>query len=418
MSDDAPGLKIRTNKDGSRSGYWIAANCSRRAKGFPTPAIRLHAPETEWPALCRKYRDELLAWIAEQAEPAAPRRFTGTVASLIDMYTGHDLSPYFKVKASTRAKYDWEHQELRRAVGARALAKITGVDFLRWADNFSKPAAGTTARRVARGHGIMSAVRRIMGWGVVLGLPHTVRLNQVLAEMEFEGIAPRTALFTFEMAQAVIDRAHEVDRPSIALAQALQFETAMRQIDVIGEWVVDLRSTSGIRNTSKNTKQPKRWESGLLWSHIDEQMILRKLISKTARRSRVVGEYDLKKFPLALAELARVPAERRMGPVIINEETGLPYTGTVFRDVWRQIATDAGVPPHVQNRDSRSGGITETTDSGAPLEDARHLATHRNIATTARYSRPTLTKIGRVAELRTIHRQNTVRTPKPSDGND
>lgn len=406
MSEDAPGLKIRTNKNGTRSGYWVAANCSRKAKHFPDQTIRLHGPEEGWPELCRQYRDQLIAWIEEQHQPAVNRRFNGTFSSLIDQYVGHELSPYFKVKPSTRSKYDWEHKQLRQTVGARALAKITGVDFIRWADNFSAPAKGKERRRVARSHDLMSAVRRVMGWGTVLELPHAARLNQLLGEMEFEGVAPRTALFTYEMAKAIIERANAVGRPSIALAQALQFELALRQIDVIGEWVVDLTSTSGIRNNSKNTKHSKRWESGLLWSHIDQELVLRKLISKTARRSRVVGEYDLKGFPLVMAELSRVPVDKRMGPVVVNEETALPYTGTVFRDVWRAIAKDAGVPANVQNRDSRSGGITETTDAGAPLEDARHLATHKNLSTTARYSRGTLQKNGRVAELRSLHRQS------------
>jgi hypothetical protein len=40
------------------------------------------------------------------------------------------------------------------------------------------------------------------------------------------------------------------------------------------------------------------------------------------------------------------------GPVIINENTGKPYLTHQFRRVWREIATEAGVPPNIMNRDS------------------------------------------------------------------
>ena len=36
---------------------------------------------------------------------------------------------------------------------------------------------------------------------------------------------------------AIVEKAHEMRRDSIALAQAIQFETGLSQKDVIGEWV-------------------------------------------------------------------------------------------------------------------------------------------------------------------------------------
>lgn len=400
------GLKARTNKSGVKTAYWVAANCSRKAKHYPRPVVRLHGPEATWGEACRALREDLLLWIAEQAEPARPLRFDGTWGGLIDQYTGHEMSPYHNVKASTKARYDWELKAIRLAVGRRLLSKTTGIDLMRWERNFGAPNPGSEKRKVARAHDLMSSVRKITSWGKVLELPHCARLHAILEELEFEGVAGRTALFTYDHAKAVIDRAHAVGRPSVALAQALQFDTMLRQIDVIGEWVVDLASTSGIRNRVKNARSPKRWETGLTWGHIDHEMILRKLVSKTARKTRAIAEIDLKKYPMTMAELGRVAPDRRMGPVVINEETGLPYTYGTFYDVWRSIANEAGVPPQVQNRDSRSGGITEGTDAGATLEMVRHTATHKNPATTARYSRSTLTKTGEVADMRMRHRQS------------
>jgi hypothetical protein len=64
----------------------------------------------------------------------------------------------------------------------------------------------------------------------------------------------------------------------------------------------------------------------------------------------------------------------------------------------------AGIPAEVWNRDSRAGGVTEGSDSGADIEHLRHHANHSNIQTTGRYNRNTLTKTRNVAQLRVAHR--------------
>ena len=72
---------------------------------------------------------------------------------------------------------------------------------------------------------------------------------------------------------------------------------------------------------------------------------------------------------------------------------------------WRTVARAAGIPDDVLNRDSRAGGVTEGSDAGADLEHLRHHASHSSSATTARYSRKTLTKTRAVARLRVAHRE-------------
>jgi hypothetical protein len=70
------------------------------------------------------------------------------------------------------------------------------------------------------------------------------------------------------------------------------------------------------------------------------------------------------------------------------------------------VARAAGIPDNVLNRDSRAGGVTEGSDAGADLEHLRHHASHSSVATTARYSRRTLTKTRAVARLRVAHRED------------
>jgi hypothetical protein len=112
-----------------------------------------------------------------------------------------------------------------------------------------------------------------------------------------------------------------------------------------------------------------------------------------------------KKMPLVMAELERIPMDKRVGPLIVNEYTGLPYTDDVYREHWREAADDAGVPKSIQNRDSRAGGITEATDAEAGLGLVRHSSTHKNPRMTARYSNNTLAKTSRVADMRVAARK-------------
>jgi hypothetical protein len=396
VSDDRPGLKIVHRRNGRRAAYWSAANVSRQAKDYPIKTVPLsHLPEEQWGAECRRLTGDLKLWLAGLMEAEAKLEFDGSIGSLLKHFQRHELSPYRNVKYNTQAKYDHTIKIVTGAVGERKLKKLSGLDFVRWEKEFQAPATKGGPRRVQRGHECMSMIRMAMRWGAVAGLPYANGLADILLKMEFEELPPREDMVTYDMAVALIAEAHEVGRPSIALAQALQFELTLRQKDVIGEWVPDMTG-GGIRNTSINSLNNKRWDNGLTWSHIDQDMILKK---RTTKR-KVPAEFDLKLYPLVMAEIGKVPADRRVGPMIINEETGLPYTGTVFRDRWRELARAVGIPDTVQNRDSRAGGLTEATDAGADLEHARHHATHRHVATTARYSRPTLKKTSAVARLR------------------
>ena len=143
-----------------------------------------------------------------------------------------------------------------------------------------------------------------------------------------------------------------------------------------------------------------RWANGLLWQHIRDYV----LVKDTTKTGQEAG-IDFKLYPLALAELQRVPPDQRVGPVIKNSRTRQPFKERRFQKNWRAVARSAGIPDDVLNRDSRAGGVTEGSDAGADLEHLRHHASHSSSATTARYSRKTLTKTRAVARLRVAHRE-------------
>lgn len=78
--DKARGLKIRTKSDGTKVGYWVAAQCSRRASAYPDRTRRLVGPESSWADQCRNYTEDLKSWLAANAKKA-PRK-KGTMSSV------------------------------------------------------------------------------------------------------------------------------------------------------------------------------------------------------------------------------------------------------------------------------------------------------------------------------------------------
>jgi hypothetical protein len=174
----------------------------------------------------------------------------------------------------------------------------------------------------------------------VLGDPGCERLSIVMHKMRFKMAEPRKQRLTAEQASAVRRMAHKMKLPSIALAQALQFDCKLPQKDVIGEWV-PLSEPGASDVIHKGLK----WVRGLRWNTIDENLIL--------RLGRV--EFDLKLAPMVLEELTtwgERPTDGR--PIIVREVDGFPYASHEFRRQWRQIARAAGMPDTVYNMDSRA----------------------------------------------------------------
>lgn len=399
-ASDAPGLKPRKRADGSVVWYWVAANCSRKAGSYPLKTVRLADQSPAGHAArvlqCQQLHMELQLWLNDMD----PNRvfdktgFDGTVAALIRYYREHPNSPYRELKYNTQAIYDQHLNTLRDVVGKRRLGSLTGVDFLAWYKNFSTDAHGDE-KLISTAHKLMNMFRIAVSWGVVLELPQCSRLREILSEMRFSKPAPRTVFLNFEQATAIIEKAHDMGFPSIALAQALQFELTLRQKDVIGEWL-----PGGAEGNGAIVAAGRRWANGLLWSHIGADGVLRKITTKTGAEA----VFEISRYPLVVQELERW-AGRKVGPMILDERSGLPYRNERFSKRWRDVATAAGVPRDVFNMDSRAGGITEATDAGASIEAVRHHATHRDARTTMRYSRQTLTKTAAVADIRTAGRK-------------
>ncbi|MBB2832381.1 UNVERIFIED_ORG: hypothetical protein GGD51_002510 [Rhizobium esperanzae] len=394
---DAPGLKRKRNKDGSFREYW-EARADLVKRGYRPSSVRLHYPvtpegRTQLAARCRILQAEMLAWAAN-GEHAAPG-YDGTLKSLSRLYQTNPDSPFHSLKYNSRENVLKSLIIIEATVGARNVGKLLGPDFKRWHGQWGEPKAPGKPHRPWRAKHAIDAVRQLISYGVTLGFDDCFRADTILGKIRFKTPPARTSVMTAEHVAAIRVTAHAEGFPSIALATVLQFELTMRQKDVVGEWEPGASADDG-GITYKDT----RWVNGLVWSDIGHDMILRKIHTKTG----FPVEHDLKLHPAAIEEIDRVPPEKRVGPLIISEATGVPYKNRKFTERWRKVADKAGIPRTIWNMDARAGAITEAYDLGAAETDVMKSAGHKNRQTSARYNRGTIKQTSRVAEMRLAKR--------------
>lgn len=407
-SPDTPGLSWRPRK-GGLAAYWIARPLSVK-QGFLPAIVRIHFDPADplhmshIAARCRDLQGQMLTWSAENRFPDHDV-YDGTLRSLIRRYQTDAESPYRELRPRTQGFYDYGLALLDKNVGGSDIAEVTGPDVRRWYKKLKEPAPLTDAQkkrgitenpeRVRRAYAAIQMLRVVVNYGRSLKLSECRDLGDALSAMEFKGVQRRETRITHAQVCAFRKAAHEAGRPSMALGITLQFDLGMRQRDVIGEWLPDTSpGAEGI------VDHGLRWGDGLAFSHI-VGTVLRKRTSKTGK----VVEHDLAQLTDTLAELERIPPLRRIGPLVLNEETGLPYKRRVYTKWFRTIAREAGIPDEVWSMDARAGAVTEALDAGAQPLDVMNAAGHTQLSTTQGYDRTTLKKTARVAQLRVASRK-------------
>lgn len=404
-SSDAPGLKWRNRKT-ERVAYWVARHDLVR-KGFRPSSVRVHFDPADplhllhIAARCRDLQGQMLSWSGEARFPSR-NVYDGSLRSLIRRYQTDEMSPYRDLRPRSQEFYDYGLKLLDENVGEVTIAEVSGPDVRRWYRKFQEPAKIGGPERTRRAYGAIQMLRVVINYGRSLKLAECRDLADALSAMEFQGARRRETRITHTQVTAFRAVAHEMGRPSMALGITLQFDLGMRQRDVIGEWLTDaMPGADGV------TDHGLRWSDGLAFSHISGT-VLRKRTSKTGK----VVEHDLAQLPDTLAELERIPPARRIGPLVLNEETGLPYKRRIYAKWFRVIARAAGIPDNVWSMDARAGAVTEALDAGAQPLDVMNAAGHTQLSTTQGYDRSMVKKTARVAQLRVASRDKI----KASDG--
>ena len=324
---------------------------------------------------------DVIVWTG-RSEPDAPvvdaRVEPGHVGprlrDVIDAYQTDPLSSFHKQRFHVRQNHAGMLRRIRDQHGAVPIGDITGRVLIEW------HAGWKGADKVAMAHSMIGQLRTVFSFGFThLAEPNCERISQILHRLKFPMAGARTERITADQADAVRTWAHIVGWHSIALAQAIQFELMLRQRDCIGEWIPEDEPGVGIE-----TWNGQKWMRGIVWSEIDDDLVLRHVTSK---RQKPV-EVDLKLSPMVMEELAfldEIPNGAE--PVVINEATGMPWTASEYRRKWRIVARYAGVPDNVFNMDSRSGAISEAFEAGVTPERIQKTATHSDIRMTGRYNR-------------------------------
>jgi hypothetical protein len=281
------------------------------------------------------------------ARNAEQDSFGENVSSLIAQYRTHEGSPYHSLRHASRRNYEIHLRRIDRDLG-HELIKNLDAELIRglygsWAKD------GHLA--IARALAVM--LRGLVSFGARVLKNRDCREVQItMSELQFEGAKPRTEQLTSEQVMAIINKAHEMKLPAVALAQAFQFDCPLTQIDVIGQWVPETEpGDTDIR------KDGAKWLRGLRWSEIDKDYVLRHPMSRDGK----ISPFDLTNAPTVMAELKRIMRDRPLpesGAVIIRKKRGLPYDGDSYREDWRKVANAAGIPKTFRSTDGKAKQAT------------------------------------------------------------
>lgn len=324
-----------------------------------------------------------------------------SIEALVWAYKSDRYSPYARVRECTRNHYDQLCKRLIRDHGDVLVGDINAYTVMAWHQAW----LGPDGSHVPMAHGMLMMLRTVVGFGSVMqGKEECRRLREVLSGLRFPMGKPRTQTLTTKQVLDHCAKAHEAGYHSMALANKIQFSCTFRQKDVIGEW-----NSLEEKGPSILTVGARKWMRGIHWGEVDKNLILR---HTTSKRNKPV-EIDLKLAPMVLQEFALLDDAQVLkgGPIIVREETGLPYTAMQFRRLWRDIARAVGIPDDTKNMDSRAGAITEALSLGARKQAVRKSATHSTEQMTDRYARGDADDIAEVMAVRAKHHEEMSRAP-------
>lgn len=274
--------------------------------------------------------------------------FDGTFSGLIAAYRTHPESAYQKLKHSVRRNYDQAINRLDKEVGSELVADWSAARVQHMHDT-SWAADG----KASMGHSMLAKLRLLCSFGaVVLNSDACIRLSTVIGSMRFDPPPQRKEVLTYQHVRALRATAHtQFNWSSIALAQALKFEISkLRQIDIIGQWVpLSEPGPDDIKTDSE------KWVGGLMWSDIDDNMILRWTYRAARNVEPQLMETNLRRLSMVMEEINGVAPWKRTGPMIICEYSGKPWTNNEFRRKWRIVADAAGIPSNIQMTDGARG---------------------------------------------------------------
>lgn len=261
--------------------------------------------------------------------------YGGTFSGLIAKYQAHEKSPIHQLKHSVRLNYERSLKRLTKDIGDQLVgswnAETVQAFYDRWASD----------NKISTAHGMIAKIRLLCSFGALeLNDEACIRLSTIIGMKRFQPPEGGSLLrLTRDQARAIrITSREHFGWDSISLAAALQFECPkLKQADIIGEWVP-------LSDPAKSDimKGQEKWIRGLRWSDLDDNMVLHRTASGRRDQTKEI-EYSLTRSQMTMEEINRVPLEKRKGPMLVCEFSGLPWTANEFRRKWKIVAEKAGV---------------------------------------------------------------------------
>ncbi|PWT71903.1 MAG: integrase [Chloroflexi bacterium] len=416
---DTPGLKWRKRTTGPPIPYWIAPRQAIKA-GFKIKSWNLsRCPPEDIPGRCQRMYAEALAF-ASKYKASIP--YDGTIASLINLYQVHPDSPFQRLSATSLRTYSGYASRLAKQYGERRIADLTGLDVMRWHKTWRTPhgnnyesagynpipgsrplprsgckSALPRQETVAAAAMALNVLKAALSFGNTCGFRDCAVFRGMISNLRLPAPKPREEAPDAQDVRLAMEAAVALGCPSAALAYALQFETAARQYDIVGQWVPLMAA-----HPSGFIAGGKKW-IGPTWAAIDADMILTLTPSKTERTTGKRVRIDLKLCPMVMEAISTI--ERRAGPLIVDDRTGEPFWARQFERLWGKVRAAAGLRPTLWNRDLRAGGLTEGSMAGASSDDRAKLAGHSQKISQRVYDRDVLVSSSRVNEARAKFRE-------------
>lgn len=367
MEEDAraiPGLR----RQGKRL-IWRATKAAV-AKGYPVKSANLTAHDGNDALLrerCAKLQREMLEWLT--GKQANANDFDGTFGSIFDLYENDPKSSFHRLKDGTKHPYKTYLRMMRAQIGHCFIDRTDGRDVEDWFAEWAKPEKPDQRRMLAKANMALAVLKSALAFAIVCRKPGCADFRGCIPK-RFEQPKPRPFALVAGQVSDARREAQALQQPGAALAYALQFEGAMRQWDVIGQWhpLSDPRPSAIIH-------RGKKW-IGPTWANVDKNLILRWTPTKTEDTTAEEIVIDLRACPMVMEEIELALDGVLSGPLVIDKHTGRPFQPQAFEKVWRAAAKAAKIPPKVWNRDLRKSGSTEARRSGAPIDDIQKIMGH------------------------------------------
>lgn len=180
---------------------------------------------------------------------------------------------------------------------------------------------------------------------------------------------PRKGAYTawgYDRVMAFYETCVREGRPKVGLAAVLVYDSAQNPLDILRlQW-------------------PRKNE-GVVTLYAEDTPIYRDGVIDMARsKTGVGGIVPLSNFSVGLLEA--IPEHERAGHVIVNEESGEPFTRRYFAALVAQMRAKAGLPASLKLGNLRHEALQEADDGGASAEAIQSLAQHAEPGTQRFYT--------------------------------